>query len=293
MIELKAYAKINLTLDVLGQRQDGYHEIDSLVQTVNLYDTLVLERAPEMRLASSGYDAPSDERNLVWQAYVLLKERFGLEGGVSATITKRIPTQAGLGGGSSDAAAALLGTARLYGVEPTERELMAMAAELGSDVPFFLTGGTARMRGSGEIIEPLPDAPEMNLVIVWPGFGVSTAQAYRRLDERDVPSAAATEKALEAVKAGDIEGLLDSMSNDFECVVLDDYTELAEIKDLMCRLGSKSTLLCGSGSAMVGVMIDRDHAQEVANRMRKEYSDVWATRTISRSRVLEDLNWTL
>jgi 4-diphosphocytidyl-2-C-methyl-D-erythritol kinase len=283
MIELRAYAKINLTLDVLGLRDDGYHEIDSIVQTIGLYDSLTLERAPEMRLAVDGFEAPTDERNLVWQACVLLKERYGLAGGVSASITKRIPAQAGLGGGSSDAAAALIGTAQLYGIAPDQSELVDMAARLGSDVPFFLTGGTARMRGRGEIIEPLPDAPKLDLVIVWPGFGVSTAQAYRRLDQRTDPSACATDKALVAVRTGDAEGLAASVSNDFEAVVLAERPELVEVKSEMQQLGAKSSLLCGSGSAISGIMSSATQAAEAAEALRRKFGYAWAVSTIGRT----------
>lgn len=283
MIELRAHAKINYTLDVLGLREDGYHEIDSIVQTVVFYDTLVLGRAPEMRLTVEGFEVPTDDRNLVWQACVLLKERFGLAEGVNAAITKRIPAQAGLGGGSSDAAAALIGTARLYGFEPYENELLEMAARLGSDVPFFLTGGTARMRGRGEIIEPLPDAPKMDLVIVWPGFGVSTAQAYKRLDQVNVPSACATEKALAAISGGDAEGLGASVSNDFEAVVLAERPKLVEIKSEMQRLGAKASLLCGSGSAIFGIMSSATQAAEAAETLRRKFGYAWAVATVGRT----------
>jgi len=291
-LEVRAYAKVNLTLDVLGRRADGYHEIDSLVQTVDLFDSIKLGRAAEMRLEVEGFDVPADERNLIWQACVMLRERYRLGGAVAAVVRKRIPPEAGLGGASSDAAAALTGTCRLYGVRPGERELWEMAQRLGSDVPSLLTGGTVRIRGRGEIVEPLPDIPTMAFVIVWPGFGVPTAQGYELVDRAGRQSARATAHAVRAVLASDVKGLAVCMSNDFEPVVCAKWPELAKVKRELERLGAQPALLSGSGSAMFGVACDFEHAREVADKMRVDYEHVWAVRTVKRSEVREGLGWT-
>jgi len=282
MIRLRAYSKINLTLDVLGRRPDGYHEIDSLVQTTDLCDILTLERAGRMSLDVEGYEAPADERNLVWQACVIVLKRYGLPGGVAASIKKRIPPQAGLGGGSSDAAAALIGTCRLFGVEPRNEELFEMAGLLGSDVPFFLVGGTARIMGRGERVLALPDGPRLELVIVWPGFGIPTEEAYRRLDSACVRSAKATPKAMEAISSGDAEGLLASMSNDFQSVVFADHPELQQIALDLGSLGARATLLCGSGSAVFGVFGSAGEAEAARGRMMHRSDHIWAASTVGR-----------
>ena len=182
---LRSYAKVNLTLDVLGTRPDGYHAIESVMQSISLHDTITVEvgGAPGIRVECDMPGIPTDERNLAHKAAAMFFEDLCTTPKVDIRIEKRIPPEAGLGGGSSNAAAALRGLSDLLGLSVSHEELCDLAAQVGSDVPFFLTGGAAFVRGRGEDVQPLPDIRPWWLVVVKPPFGVSTAWTYRRLDE--------------------------------------------------------------------------------------------------------------
>ncbi|HEX8853657.1 MAG TPA: 4-(cytidine 5'-diphospho)-2-C-methyl-D-erythritol kinase, partial [Pyrinomonadaceae bacterium] len=182
--QLHAYAKINLSLRVLGRREDGYHEIRTLFQTITLHDTLEFEPldAPQLEFTCDAHDIPTDESNLVLRAALALREHFGVTHGARIRLDKRIPAQGGLGGGSSDAAVALVGLAHLWRLQTNGAELASIGARLGADVPFFLRGGTALGTGLGTEIAPLDDVAQRALVVVAPGVGVSTAKAYKALN---------------------------------------------------------------------------------------------------------------
>ena len=265
---LRAFAKINWTLDVLGKRPDGYHEIASVMQTLELHDVLTLSRIPAgIVLDVDGPEAegvPTDERNLIWRAATAL----GSEG-VQIALEKNIPSQAGLGGGSSDAAATLTGINRLFGLGRTREQLAEIGTKLGADVPFFLYGGTARVEGIGERISPLPNAQGQNIVLVKPPVGVSTKAAYDALDARgNRPSADTTRRWPDG-----------GLSNDFEAVIYDLYPAVAAARDALRAAGASATLLCGSGAAVLGLGGD---IQAIAARVRAaNVGKVWVTRAIN------------
>ena len=288
-----AYAKINLTLDVFSKRADGYHSMASVMQTISLCDTIHLRRRAEPGVlftcdVPESFAVPTDATNLAYRAAEAVlaaasEEWQTVESGVAIHLEKRIPAQAGLGGGSSDAAATLRGVNTLLGLNLDTTRLHALASGLGSDVPFFLTGGTAVARGRGESITPLPDVPPFWLVVVKPEEDVSTAWAYSALDAiPDRSSHRATGRMEEALRAGDIDRLIAWQSNDFELPVFGQYPRLAWLHDELMMAGALTAHLCGSGSAVYGVAPDEAKAQRMADLLRKRYPQVFLARTLSR-----------
>lgn len=284
-----AYAKINLTLDVGPRRPDGYHDIRSVMQTIALHDTVsvTLDRVPGVHLTVTGDEAvgvPTDETNLVHKAAVRLQKiaaargiRAGNESGLQIVLDKHIPSQAGLGGGSSDAAAALLAVNKLFSLALSQAQLSEIGAALGADVPFFLTGGTALAEGLGEQIKPLPPlSPSWPLVIVKPNSGVSTAAAYAALDA--VPNrttSGATQRWLQDRRV---------ISNDFERVILPAYPEVAAAYHLFSQTTDEGEsfkpLLCGSGAALFLRASSKEAAEQIAAQVRAAGIGIWVTETI-------------
>lgn len=270
----RAWAKINLSLDVGPLRPDGFHEVRTILQTISLCDTVAVELtpAPGIVLSVAGGDVPGDERNLAWKAAArFLNEAGGLAAGVRVELVKRIPAQAGLGGGSSDAAAVLKALNHLTGSPLSHEALQKTAASLGSDVAFFLYGGTALAEGRGEILRPLPDAPRLDLVIVWTGAGVSTREAYGALDRASRLPRAATEAVMQAIMAGDRDGLLAAMGNHFEAVLMETCPASVAALDELRSLGARKAMLCGSGSAVFGVAGSRDEAESMAAELGRKW----------------------
>lgn len=265
-ISLHSYAKINLALDVGRLRPDGFHDIHTVFLAVDLADRICLEctEQPGIILEVTG-DAPDGPENLAWQAGELILQASGFPGGLRISIEKNIPMQAGLGGGSSNAAAVLLGAAKLFGYKG---DLAPMALRLGSDAPFFLLSGTAEGRGRGEALAALPEPPPLSFLLVRPDTGVSTAQAYRRLDELGQVKRCMERgwaiRCIEAIQAGDRQRLIESLGNDFERVVLNDYPEIDDIKKRLLKNGAEAALLSGSGSCVFGVFPDSEQAAQAA-----------------------------
>ena len=284
-VKLRSYAKINLTLEVSRLRQDGYHDIDSVAQVIDLSDELEIRRAGEgeIRVSVESGEAPADKTNLVCRAAEAFFAQTGVRAGARFVLRKRIPAQAGLGGGSGNAAAAVVGLNRLYDCGLSRRDLCALAASVGSDAPLFVAGGTVRMRGRGDVIEPLPDAPELNLVVVKPAVGVSTAWAYAELDKRRRFHIGASGAAEAAVRSGSRAALIASLSNDFDPVLCALVPEIETTKRRLLDVGALAAMLCGSGSAVFGVFESRDGALEAASALSGSYAGVFVCRTLTRS----------
>lgn len=285
-ITLPSYAKVNYTLDVLSLRAGGYHGIASVMQTVSLADAITLTRraAPGVSLACDATGVPADATNLAWRAAEAALRAAGSGAGVHIRLEKRIPSQAGLGGGSSNAAYVLLGVNRLFDLGLDSPTLLHLAAELGSDVPFFLIGGTGVARGRGELLTPLPDGPPLWFVIVKPDADVSTAEAYRALDAiPDRASARATRRMEEALASGEPERVVARMSNDFEQVVFARHLPVALLHDDLLMARARNARLCGSGSAVFGVCYSEAGAREVARLIRLKYAEVHVCRALARS----------
>ncbi len=278
---LKAHAKLNLDLRVLGRRDDGYRELRTIFQTIALHDTLAIESAPREAFSLHG-DAsvmPLGDENLAWKAAAALWTAIGRKGppmGARVTIRKRIPTQAGLGGGSSDAAATLVGLHRLWRGRLPALEMLTLAATLGADVPFFLLGGTALGLARGDDVYPLIDLPAWEVVIVRPAFGVSTKDAYAWL-------AAARSKRRASDRANVITPARGGFVNDFEAVVEARHPEIREIRGQLMGLGATLARLSGSGSAVFGVFASLGRARRAADALRRTDWLVLHTKTVGRA----------
>ena len=284
MICVPAFAKVNLRLDVLGQRADGYHELRTVFQSLTLHDTLRLfrTRAGRIELAISGnaeLAATPARQNLVWRAVTALRQELKLAGGVRIELEKRIPVGRGLGGGSSDAAAALAGLLRLFGRRIEQPRLLEIAAGLGADVPFFLFGGRALGTSRGDEIYPLPDLPRRTVLVVSPaGIAVSTQDAYSWLDRRltnpDAPSRLWNFCALCWSPQGG------SLSNDFEGAVFRRHPCLARIRRALLQRGAAEAALAGSGSAVFGIFRNPAQARRTARAFPED--EVFLCTTLSR-----------
>jgi 4-diphosphocytidyl-2-C-methyl-D-erythritol kinase len=288
-ITLRSFAKVNYTLDILSPRPDGYHSVATVMQTISLADTLTISAAESLGivLECDAPGVPADSSNLAWRAAGFALRAAGRTDGLRITLEKRIPSQAGLGGGSSNAACTLMGVNRLLDLGLNPVQLTELATKLGSDVAFFLTGGTAAARGRGESITPLEDRPELWFVVVKPAINVSTGWAYGALDA--IPnrqSARATRRMEEALRTGDVDRVYSRMTNDFEQVIFAAHLPLALLQDELLMARCQTAHLCGSGSAMFGVCMTESEANEAARIMRLKYDNVHVCRTVGREEAL-------
>jgi len=289
-LSLQSFAKVNYTLDVLSPRPDGYHNVASVMQAISLADTLLLSRSdqPGITFECDAPGIPSDSTNLAWRAAELALRESGRADGVHIRLEKRVPSQAGLGGGSSNAAYTLMGLNRLLDLRLDSYTMKRLATSLGSDVPFFLTGGTASARGRGEAIAPLDDGPVFWFVVVKPVLNVSTAWAYNALDETpNRQSARATRRMEEALKTGESDRIYSRMTNDFEQAVFAAHLPLALLHDELLMARCRTAHLCGSGSALFGLCTTEAEANEAARIMRLKYPNVHICRTVMRDEVMK------
>jgi len=279
----KAPAKINLSLDVLGKRTDGYHELEMVMVMVDLADRLEMEELPRdaVILTSQAGFLPLDEKNLAFQAARLVKERFGVKKGVYIHLDKRIPVSAGLAGGSSDAAATLRGLNRLWNLGLSAEELRRLGEELGSDVPYCVTGGAALARGRGEILTPLPAPPPCWAVLVKPPFGVSTADVFGKLRLSQIRSRPRTQAMISAIEAGDFRGICAALGNVLEEVTIPMHPMVGQIKDMMLRLGADGALMSGSGPTVFGLVERESKLARICNGLRGFCREVYAVRLLS------------
>jgi 4-diphosphocytidyl-2-C-methyl-D-erythritol kinase len=288
-VSIPAYAKVNYTLDVLSPRPDGYHNIASVLQTVSLADTVELRliAGNRIEIECDAPDVPADSTNLAYRAAEVIRSAVSGAQGIGIRLTKRVPSQAGLGGGSSDAAATLRGVNMLLDAGYSDERFTEIAAGLGSDVPFFLTGGTAAVRGRGEQLTALPDGPPFWFVIVKPDSYVSTPRAYRTLDEMpERKSARATRDVESLVRSGDMERLAARMTNDFEQAVVPEHDDIMLAMDDLTMARARNVRLCGSGSAVFGLAFSRPEAEEIGRIMRLKYEQVHVCRAITRDESL-------
>jgi 4-diphosphocytidyl-2-C-methyl-D-erythritol kinase len=262
---IRAYAKVNLGLEILARRPDGFHEIRTVLQTIDLADDIsIWPRARGIRLECVPPTVPADQSNLILRAASLLQRRFPGAGGARVLLTKRIPVGAGLGGGSSDAAAALVGLRRLWRLPVRFDELHSLAAELGSDVPFFLRGGTALATGRGEILQRQPGLGSVYFVLAVPGIPVSTAWAYCAVRIELTAQSNCITMLLSALPPRNIGKIARSLSNDLEKAVFPAHSLLPNIKRLLVAEGSIGALMSGSGSSVFGIATDRAQALRIA-----------------------------
>ena len=255
------YAKINLALDVTGVRDNGYHDVRMIMQSVDLHDTLKLTKtdAPGIALSVGSASLPTGPGNLVYDAAQLMFEKYSLPGGIAITLDKRIPMSAGLAGGSSDAAATLRGINRLYELGLSTEELYNIGVTLGADIPYCITGGTALAEGIGEIITPLPAMPDCRILMVKPPAGVSTGFVYKNLN-MDTLNHPDVDGMIEAIKRGSYIGVVSKLGNVLESVTLAHCPEIATIKTQMQTLGADGVLMSGSGPTVYGIFPTKEAA---------------------------------
>jgi 4-diphosphocytidyl-2-C-methyl-D-erythritol kinase len=267
VITALAPAKLNLYLRVVGRRSDGFHELETIFQAIDLADELTFAPAEELLLTGGSEAAPPGPGNLVLRAALALRAAAACSAGAAIHLQKRIPVGAGLGGGSSDAATTLQALDRLWDLNLPRERLLVLAADLGSDVPFFLLGGAAWGRGRGEVLEPLPGPPSIAFVLVRPPFGVPTPRAYA-LRRPAAPDAPTLEDFRAALAAGDPARLAPALRNDLEAGVFGEWPELADLREELLAAGALGARMTGSGSVLFGLARDRAHAGEIAARLK-------------------------
>ena len=281
LLKIEGKAKINLTLDILGKRPDGYHEVSMIMQSIALHDTLSLEKMREgIGLKINVPWMKADESNLVWKAAALVQERCGLKGGVNIRLTKRIPVAAGLAGGSADAAAVLRGMDRLYGLGLSDEELCALGAELGSDIPFCLMGGTMLSTGRGEVLRRLKGMPTAWVVLAKPRVSVSTAWAYQNYDEQGAERHPDNDLVEKKIIAQDLKAMAPLLCNVLESVTIKKYEVIERYKKLMMEKGALVSMMSGSGPTVFGLAARKGEALRIAGFLRHvTRADVFVTRT--------------
>ncbi len=277
-IRLKAYAKVNLALDVVGVRPDGYHELRTVMQSVSLADGVEIHRAGggfELLIDPPHADVGPPERNTVYRAWRLLCDRVGGDLPVRVTLRKEVPAGAGLGGGSTDAAAVLRGLDALFGLGLSTEELRDVGRATGADVPFCVSGGTALGEGVGEVLNPAPAPPDHRLLVVKPGRGADTAEVYRAYDASPAGGDAA-DRVLSALRLGDLAGLAGALGNDLAQVTKGMIPEVAELERSLLEAGALGASMTGSGTAVFGLFPDEDAAARAGEKVDAPFAGLCA-----------------
>lgn len=286
MLTLQGNAKINLTLDVLHKRADGFHEVEMIMQAIELADILSLEEryGDDISIMANIPHLPCDHRNLAYQAVLLIKDVCQVKKGVHIFLEKNIPMSAGLAGGSTDAASVLLGLNRLWKLGLSLGELEILGARLGSDVPFCLRGGTMLATGRGEVLAPLRELPPCYIVLAKPRIGVSTAWVYgkyRGNAEIVHPDTTGVKLALEQ---GDLPGVVNRLSNVLESVTITEYPQIGKLKARMMEYGAMASLMSGSGPTVFGLVEDKSKAEYIADKLRRQKDvEVIVTKTVGKN----------
>ena len=285
-MRLRAMAKINLGLDILGKRDDGYHEVRMLMQTIQMYDLLDIRRksSPGITLTTNLLYVPSDERNLVYKAAKLLMDVVDIQEGISMKLTKSIPVAAGMAGGSSDAAAAFVGVNKMFHLDLSEQELMERAVQIGADVPYCIMRGTALAEGIGEKLTRLPQLPKCYILVGKPAVNVSTKLAYENLDLQNMGAHPDIDGMISDIENGDLYTMVSRMGNVFEPGIIGKYPVIQEIKDLMEAHGALKAMMSGSGPTVFGIFDDKNKMKAAARVLRSSHlaKTVFATEVFNR-----------
>ena len=279
----KAYAKLNLSLDVLRRREDGYHEMRMVMQSISLADDVTLLRQDgDVTIRTNLKYLPCDDRNIAVRAARLFFAETGLPGGVAITIKKRVPVCSGMAGGSSDAAAVLRGLCRLFGVAPGGKELRRMAGMLGSDVAFCVAGGTALATGRGELLEDLPPLPDCLIVVCKPHFSISTPELFSRIRCERIRCRPDTDGLIGALGAGDLKNLARRMYNVFEDVLPRSAGDVSAIRQTLMEHDALGAVMTGTGSAVFGLFDDAEAAMSARADLRETYDECFLARPVEK-----------
>ena len=280
-MKTKAYAKVNIALDVIGKREDGYHLLKMIMQAIDLYDEIIVEKIDKgIKINCNKPYVPTDERNLAYKAAKLFIDKFNINSGVSITIKKNIPVSAGLAGGSTDCAAVLKLMNSIFKTNLTDQELMDLGVKLGADVPYCIVGGTALCEGIGEKITKIKPFKDKILVLVKPSFGVSTKEVYQDFDLSKVVFHPDVEGLIKNIEKDNLDYVAKNMKNLLENVTLLKYKEIISIKQAMIENGSIGSMMSGSGPTVFAFFDDMVKAQKCYDVMKKKYKDTYITRTI-------------
>lgn len=278
-----AFAKLNLTLDVLGKREDGYHDIKSIMQTISLRDDIEIDlgTGKPWKLLCDKEHIPTDETNLAWKAAKLYFDTIGKDpDGLEIRIVKRIPVQAGLGGGSADAAAVLRALNNHYGAPLSLPALAELGAQIGSDVPFCVLCGTAVVEGKGDRIRRLPNMPDCIFVICKPEFSASTPELYAKIDEKEIANRPNHQAMESAILGGDLVGVVNNVCNVFDPIVTEDHVELNYIKSVMNSYDGVGMQMTGSGSAVFAIVGEFEAAAVICNMLKDNYSQIYIAKPV-------------
>jgi len=267
----KAYAKINLGLDVLGRRENGYHDVRMVMQTIYLYDNVTLNKIEEseIQLKTNLSYLPVDDKNIAYKAAKMLMEEFNIEGGIEIILDKHIPVAAGLAGGSSNAAAVLVGMNRLFKLGLSQQELMDRGVKLGADVPYCVMRGTVLAEGIGEVLTPLTPMPKCFVLVAKPSISVSTKIVYEKLDAHDIAEHPNIDGIIEGLDQGDLSKIAAFMGNVLERVTIEDYPIIEEIKNVMKEEGALNAMMSGSGPTVFGIFDDKAMAKQAEQKIRE------------------------
>ncbi len=275
-VTVLAPAKLNLSLDVVGTLPNGYHDLDMVMQTIDLYEKITLRRSQDLTLALPGSFVPGNDKNTAVQAALAFFHYTGLLAGVEMTIHKRVPVRAGMAGGSADAAGVLVGLNELYQARLSMSELCAVGASIGADVPFALMGGTCRVQGMGDFIKALPPCPDCWFVVIMPSIGISTPEAFKRYDTMGSPIHPDCEAQEQAIRAGSLPALCAAAGNALE--YCSGAEETPAIRALLDAHGAVTSLMTGSGAAVFGIFAGEGEARAAAAALRQNYRQVYLAR---------------
>ena len=280
-MKVRAYAKINLSLDVMGKREDGYHLLKMVMQQVDLYDVININKAKSgIAITCDKFYIPCDSRNLVYKAAEIFLKEYKINSGVTIDIQKNIPVAAGLAGGSVDAAVVLKAMRDIFKIDVTDEELMELGVTIGADIPYCIQGGTALCEGIGEDITPLEPFKNTIVLLVKPNFGISTKDVYRALDVSKIYKRTNTKNLISAMERNDLEQIGLEMRNNLENITLGKHVVLRDIKNKMVSMGAVGSMMSGSGPTVFGIFEDMLTAQRCFEHFSKKYKDVYLTRTI-------------
>ncbi|MBQ6896136.1 MAG: 4-(cytidine 5'-diphospho)-2-C-methyl-D-erythritol kinase [Oscillospiraceae bacterium] len=278
-VKVIAPAKINLSLDITGVDEKGYHLLDMVMQTISVFERITLTKQDDITMSSNAKFIPTDSRNTAVKAAIKFFEYTGIKGGVHIHIKKTVPIKAGMAGGSADAAGVIVGLNRLYSAGLSTEQMCEIGLMCGSDIPFMIHGGTKRIQGTGDIILPAPQMPQCHIAVCMPTKGVSTPQAYANYDEMGIKTIVENEKLLKAMEENNLEEMAKYMANDLEKAAGSDETE--PLKKLLLDLGAVGSMMTGSGAAVFGIFRDEETAENAVRAIRnKEISLPCAVRSV-------------
>ena len=282
-IEIDSYSKINLTLNILGKRRDGYHNIETIMQSINLADRIFIKEEKEgIKIKCNHPLVPVDTQSLTYRSAEKILNRYRITKGVKIEIDKKIPLASGMAGGSANSASILVGINKLFALNLSNKDLRGMGEELGMDVPFCIQNGTALAYHRGEKVTPLPPInPPLWIIIINPGFEISTKWAYNNLDLSLIKREKNNTKAmLEALNEGEARGIAKNLFNSFEGLIIKKYPEIGKIKDRLIKDGALGALMSGSGPTVFGIAKNKEQALKIYEKLKSEYKSIWVVHTI-------------